>query len=51
MPDFSTTPLHSDEDVDDWLHFFEMTAPLINVGYMISHDPVSFITIMQSYYS
>jgi len=39
MPDFSITPLHSDEDVDDWLHFFEMTAPLINVGYMISHDP------------
>lgn len=50
MPDFSTIPLHTDADVDDWLHFFEMSAPLINIGYMISHDPVSFIAFTQCLY-
>lgn len=41
MPDFSKTPLNSDGDVNEWLHFFDMSAPLINVGTLLSHDPVN----------
>ncbi|XP_049805643.1 ester hydrolase C11orf54 homolog [Schistocerca nitens] len=39
MPDFSTVPLQSDEDVEHWLKFYNMSAPLIAVGTLISADP------------
>ncbi|XP_071093476.1 ester hydrolase C11orf54-like [Haliotis cracherodii] len=39
MPDFSKTPLKSDEDVNNWLKFFEMDAPLVCLGELVSHDP------------
>lgn len=39
MPDYSKTPLYTDEDVNNWLKFFNMSAPLICVGTFISHDP------------
>lgn len=29
MPDFSTSPLCSDDDVNQWLQYFEAAAPLI----------------------
>ncbi|KAI1285889.1 Ester hydrolase C11orf54 -like protein [Halotydeus destructor] len=29
MPDFSKTPLTSDDDVNNWLKFFECEAPLV----------------------
>lgn len=38
MPDFSTTPLCSDADVDNWLKFYEMKAPLTCLSTMISAD-------------
>ncbi|CAB3234803.1 unnamed protein product [Arctia plantaginis] len=38
MPDFSTTPLCSDSDVDTWLHYFEMKAPITHVGTLVSGD-------------
>ncbi|CAB3377535.1 Hypothetical predicted protein [Cloeon dipterum] len=39
MPDFSSTPLETDEDVDNWLKFYDMSAPLIAVGTLMSTDP------------
>lgn len=39
MPDYSKTPLCTDEDVDNWLKFFNMSAPLICLGTFVSHDP------------
>ena len=40
QPDFSDVPLNCDEDVDNWLNFYEMNAPLVCVGELVSHDPV-----------
>ncbi|XP_025088860.1 ester hydrolase C11orf54 homolog [Pomacea canaliculata] len=39
MPDFPCAPLSSDEEVDEWLKFYEMNAPLVCVGELVSHDP------------
>lgn len=39
MPDFSCKPLNSMEEVNNWLHFYEMKAPLVCLGELISHDP------------
>ncbi|KAL4704518.1 hypothetical protein ACJJTC_007637 [Scirpophaga incertulas] len=38
MPDFSATPLCSDADVDGWLHYFEMRAPLVCLGTLVTGD-------------
>ncbi|XP_078588340.1 ester hydrolase C11orf54 homolog [Branchiostoma floridae x Branchiostoma japonicum] len=39
MPGFSKTPLQSEEDVNNWLNFFEMSGPLINLSVFVSRDP------------
>nr|XP_056714517.1 ester hydrolase C11orf54 homolog [Euleptes europaea] len=40
MPsEFSTCPLNTDEDVNNWLKFFEMKAPLICQPVLVSRDP------------
>ncbi|BFZ05420.1 hypothetical protein BsWGS_08459 [Bradybaena similaris] len=39
MPDFATTPIETDEETDRWLRFYEMDAPLIHVGEIVSADP------------
>lgn len=40
MPaEFSSCPLKSDEDVNQWLHFYEMTAPLVCLPVFVSRDP------------
>ncbi|KAJ1522089.1 hypothetical protein ONE63_002400 [Megalurothrips usitatus] len=39
MPDFSATPLHTEEDLNKWLNFYVMSSPLIAVGTLISADP------------
>lgn len=39
MPDFSTEPLNSNEEVDRWLRFFEMNAPLVCLTTLHSVDP------------
>ena len=39
MPGFSETPIESDADVDAWLKFFDMHAPLTCLSCFISHDP------------
>lgn len=38
MRDFSATPLHTEEDLNKWLKFFEMPAELINVGTLVTND-------------
>lgn len=38
MDDFSTTPIHTDEDVNNWLKFFNMPAPLIAVGTFVTNE-------------
>lgn len=40
MPDFSTTPINSDDEVNQWLKFYDMSAPLIAVGTFVSGDYV-----------
>ncbi|XP_038618035.1 ester hydrolase C11orf54 homolog [Tachyglossus aculeatus] len=38
-PEFSSCPLNSDEDVNNWLKFFEVKAPLICQPVFVSRDP------------
>ncbi|KAK0082171.1 hypothetical protein PV325_010930 [Microctonus aethiopoides] len=38
MPDFSTTPLTTEKSLNEWLHFYEMAAPLIAVGTFVSSE-------------
>lgn len=39
MPDFSPTPLVTDEQKQNWLKFYEMEAPLVCLSVLHSHDP------------
>jgi hypothetical protein len=39
MPDFSKTPLKSREEVNKWLRYFDMEAPLTCLSVLHSHDP------------
>lgn len=41
MPDFSKTPVNNETDLNNWLKFYEVSPPLVGLGYLISHDPVS----------
>ena len=41
QPDFSPTPITTEEQVNEWLRFFDMSAPLVCCSIFISHDPVS----------
>lgn len=38
MDQFSATPLHTEEDLNNWLTFHEMPAPLIAVGTMVTSE-------------
>uniref|UniRef100_A0A8B9PWN5 Chromosome 11 open reading frame 54 n=1 Tax=Apteryx owenii TaxID=8824 RepID=A0A8B9PWN5_APTOW len=44
-PEFSACPLNTDEDVNNWLKFFEMKAPLVCQPVIVSRDPVSLFLI------
>eukprot|EP00795_Rhopilema_esculentum_P013893 gene13893-4841_t len=39
MPDFSQLPLKSDNDVKEWLKFYESSSPLICLSVLVSSDP------------
>jgi hypothetical protein len=39
MPDFSKTPLKSRDEVNNWLRYFHMDAPLTCLSVFHSHDP------------
>ncbi|XP_076969375.1 ester hydrolase C11orf54 homolog isoform X3 [Tamandua tetradactyla] len=38
-PEFSSCPLNTDEEVNKWLHFYEMNAPLVCLPVFVSRDP------------
>ncbi|XP_011867594.1 PREDICTED: ester hydrolase C11orf54 homolog [Vollenhovia emeryi] len=38
MPDFSDTPLTTEAQLNNWLHFYEMETPLIAVGTFVSAE-------------
>lgn len=38
MDDFSTTPINTSEELDDWLTFHELPAPLIAIGDFVSQE-------------
>lgn len=40
MPDFSKEPLSNLRDLDNWLQFYDMSAPLIAVGTFVSSEAV-----------
>ena len=44
MRDFSKTPIHTEEELNQWLKFFEMPATLNAVGTLITHENVSHST-------
>jgi len=39
MPDFSPCPINTNEDVNQWLKFYEMKAPLTVLSVFVSSDP------------
>lgn len=41
MPDFSVTPLRTEAQLNNWLHFYNMSTPLIAVGTFVSSESVS----------
>ncbi|EFN77930.1 ester hydrolase C11orf54 homolog [Harpegnathos saltator] len=38
MPDYSNTPLTTEAQLNDWLHFYEMKTPLTAVGTFVSAE-------------
>lgn len=40
MRDFSKTPINTDEEVNEWLKFFNMSAPLVAVGTLVNGEGV-----------
>lgn len=38
MADFSTTPLNNLEQLNNWLHFYDMSTPLVAVGTFVSSE-------------
>ena len=39
MPDFSPCPINNNDEVNQWLQFYEMTAPLTVLSVLVSRDP------------
>ena len=39
MPDFSACPINNNDEVNNWLQFYEMTAPLTVLSVLVSRDP------------
>lgn len=37
MPDFSKVPLENDEQVNEWLNFYNMPAPLICLSVFVRY--------------
>lgn len=39
-PDLMKTPLTSYKEMNKWVHYVEVTPPILGVGCIVSHDPV-----------
>ena len=48
MPDFSPCPLITDEEVDNWLKYFNVPAPFTVLSVLISRCVTSDILILYS---
>ena len=46
MPDFSSNPIYSEEELNKWLNFYEMSAPLVALGTLMSSD----IPVIRKYF-
>ncbi|KAI5713254.1 hypothetical protein M8J76_003774 [Diaphorina citri] len=51
MPDFSTTPLETKDQLNEWLVFKDLTPPLISVGTVISTDVEGLDLRLQHFHS
>ncbi|XP_014240638.1 ester hydrolase C11orf54 homolog [Cimex lectularius] len=51
MQDFSEKPLNTEKDLNEWLRFFEMSAPLIALGAFLSQDVPDFDLRVQHFHS
>ncbi|XP_309016.4 ester hydrolase C11orf54 homolog [Anopheles gambiae] len=38
MSPFSTNPIHTEEQLNEWLNFYDMPAPLVNVGTLVTNE-------------
>uniref|UniRef100_A0A182PHV0 DUF1907 domain-containing protein n=1 Tax=Anopheles epiroticus TaxID=199890 RepID=A0A182PHV0_9DIPT len=38
MSPFSNAPIHTEEQLNEWLNFYDMPAPLINVGTLVTNE-------------
>lgn len=43
MQDFSTVPIHTEDELNTWLKFYDMEAVLIAVGTLVTDEAVSLI--------
>lgn len=48
MQDFSKIPINTEEELNNWLRFYNMSAPLVALGTFVSSDPVSIINLNQN---
>jgi len=39
MPDFSSCPIDTDKQVEEWLNFYEMSAPFTVLSVLVANDP------------
>ncbi|XP_034950342.1 ester hydrolase C11orf54 homolog [Chelonus insularis] len=51
MPDFSSTPLNTEKSLNDWLNFYDMSAPLIAVGTFVSSETTDLDLRVQHFHS
>lgn len=51
MPEFSSTPLYSEDELNKWLNFYTMSAPLVAVGTLMSSDILDFDLRVQHFHS
>jgi hypothetical protein len=50
MPEYSSEPLKSEADVENWLKFYKMDAPFTCYSVLVSKDPVRYnLTIIISF--
>jgi len=39
-PSLAKIPIKSEKELGNWLHFIELSPPLVGLGCIVSHDPV-----------
>lgn len=44
MSDFSKTPICTEDELHEWMNYYEMPATLINLGTLVTNDAVIELT-------